>query len=49
MVEQTNPNNYLSQQLRANLGDYYEPFTLLKTIDQQSAIQARLPFYPNIH
>ena len=49
MMEQTNPNNYLSQQLRANLGDYYEPFTLLKTIDQQSAIQARLPFYPNIH
>jgi len=49
MVEQTNPNNYLSQQLRVNLGDYYEPFTLLKTIDQQSAIQARLPFYPNIH
>ena len=49
MMEQTNPNNYLSQQLRASLGDYYEPFTLLKTIDQQSAIQARLPFYPNIH
>ena len=49
MLEQTKPNNYLSQQLRASLGNYYEPFTLLKTIDQQSAIQARLPFYPNIH
>lgn len=49
VLEQTKPNSYLNQQLRVNLGDYYEPFTLLKTINQQSAIQARLPFYPNIH
>ena len=49
ILEQSKPNNYLNSQLRTNLGDYYEPFTLLKTLDYQSAIQARLPFYPNIH
>lgn len=49
ILKQVKPDTYLSDELRANLGDYYEPFTLLKTINQQSAIQARLPFYPNIH
>ena len=49
ILEQSKPNNYLNSQLRTNLGDYYEPFTLLKTLDHQSTIQARLPFYPNIH
>ena len=49
ILEQSKPNNYLNSQLRTNLGDYYEPFTFLKTLDHQSAIQARLPFYPNIH
>ena len=49
ILKQVKPDTYLSHELRANLGDYYEPFTLLKTINQQSAIQARLPFYPNIH
>ena len=49
ILEQSKPNNYLNSQLRTNLGEYYEPFTLLKTLDHQSAIQARLPFYPNIH
>lgn len=49
LLEQTKPDNYLSEQLRANLGDYYEPFSLLKTLNHQSAIQARLPYFPNIH
>lgn len=49
ILKQVKPDTYLSDELRANLGDYYEPFTLLKTINQQSAIQARLSFYPNIH
>lgn len=49
ILKQVKPDTYLSDELRANLGDYYEPFTLLKTINQQSAIQARLPFYLNIH
>ena len=49
IIQESTPNNYLDEQLRANLGDLYEPFTLLKTLNHQSAIQARLPYYPNIH
>lgn len=40
--------NYLDEQLRATLGEYYEPFMLLKTMNQQNMIQARIPFYLNI-
>ena len=40
--------NYLDAQLRTVLGSYYEPFMLLKHINEQSAIQARIPFYFNI-
>ena len=40
--------NYLDAKMRATLGDYYEPFMLIKNIDKQNAIQARLPFYLNI-
>ena len=49
LLQESKPNNYLSEQLRANLGDYYEPFALLKTLNHQSAIQARIPYFPNIH
>ena len=49
LLDQSKSDNYLSEQLRANLGDYYGPFSLLKTLNRQSAIQARLPYYPNIH
>lgn len=40
--------NYLDAQLRTVLGSYYEPFMLLKHINEQSAIQSRIPFYFNI-
>lgn len=40
--------NYLDAKMRATLGDYYEPFMLLKNINKQNAIQARIPFYLNI-
>lgn len=40
----TGGNNYLDEQLRATLGEYYAPFVYLKTINKQSAIQARLPY-----
>ena len=35
--------------MRQALGEYYEPLRLVKTINQQSAIQARLPYYLNIN
>ena len=41
-------DNYLDAQLRATLGEYYEPFMLLKTMNKQNAIQARIPFYLNL-
>ena len=40
--------NYLDEQMRATLGQYYEPFMLLKSINQIDAVQARMPFYMNI-
>lgn len=36
--------NYLDEKMKATLGEYYQPFVYLKTINQQNAIQARLPF-----
>jgi protease-4 len=44
-MKQFNDNNYIEAQARLVLGEYYEPFMLLRTMDQQNAIQARLPFY----
>jgi len=40
--------NYLDAQMRAALGEYYEPFMLMKSLDKQNPIQARIPFYMNI-
>lgn len=36
--------NYLDDQMRATFGEYYDPFLFLKTLNQQAAIQARMPF-----
>ncbi len=41
----TSNSNYLDGQIRAMLGDFYEPFYLLKTADSQNFLQARLPFF----
>ena len=35
---------YLDEQLRQTLGDFYQPFTMLRTIDKREAIQARIPY-----
>ena len=40
--------NYLDEQMRLMLGDFYEPFNMLKTLNQRQAIQARMPFVLNI-
>ena len=34
--------------MRVAMGEYYEPFSLLKNIASMDAIQARMPFYMNI-
>lgn len=41
-------SNYLDDQMRATMGEYYEPFMLLKQMNQLDAIQARIPFFLNI-
>ena len=45
LLNKFNDNNYIEAQARLVLGEYYEPFMLLRTMDKQNAIQARIPFY----
>ncbi len=40
--------NYLDEQMQMMLGEFYEPFYMLKTLNQHEAIQARVPFILNI-
>ena len=42
-------DNYLSEQLHSSLGMLYQPFSILRTLNQQSAIQARIPYFININ
>lgn len=42
-------DNYLNEQLYTSLGIFYQPFSILRTINQKSAIQARLPYIININ
>ena len=42
-------DNYLNEQLYTSLGIFYQPFSILRTINRQSAIQARLPYIININ
>ena len=48
ILNTTNKNSYLDEQMRATLGEYYEPFNYMKGINRQSAIQARLPYFLHI-
>ncbi len=49
LLDQSNKGSYLDAEMRQVLGEYYEPLRLVKTINRQSAIQARLPYYLNIN
>ncbi len=42
-------DGYLESELRSMLGEYYTPFSLLRTFKAQDRIQARIPFNPNIY
>ena len=48
LMGMTDKGSYLDEQMRASLGEYYEPFNYLKGINKQSAIQARLPYFLHI-
>lgn len=40
----TSSGTYLDAQLRQTLGELYQPFTVLRSIDKRKAIQARIPY-----
>ncbi|ANU58684.1 signal peptide peptidase SppA [Bacteroides caecimuris] len=45
----TKPTNYVeSQLLKSKLGEFYQQFGLLKNLQEQSMIQARIPFELNV-
>ena len=44
----TSSGTYLDTQLRQTLGELYQPFTVLRSIDKREAIQARIPYAINI-
>ncbi len=48
LLEQGEKGSYLDSQMRQALGEYYEPLRLVKTINHQNAIQARLPYFLDI-
>lgn len=43
-----NKGTVLDEQLRMTLGDYYEPFIMVRNIKNQNPIQARIPYVLNI-
>jgi protease-4 len=44
LTSSVSKDNYLDEKLQETLGDYYTPFTYMKKVGQQSAVQARLPY-----
>jgi len=48
LLDKASNKSYLDEQMEATLGEYYEPFKLVKNLNRQSAIQARLPFYMTV-
>lgn len=48
LINNVQNGNYLDEQMRAGLGEYYEPFMLLKSINKMDAMQARIPYYINL-
>lgn len=48
LLETANSSNYLDEQLRMTLGDLYEPFCMMRTLNEQSALQTRLPYIMNV-
>ena len=45
LLEMGSKGNYLDEQMRETLGEFYEPLMYMKSINRRSAIQARLPYY----
>lgn len=41
-------DSYIDNSLRLTMGEYYEPFMLMRNINKHNAIQARIPFMVNV-
>ncbi len=48
MLAEEKGKGILDEELRATFGDLYSTFALIKTIDKQNRIQARIPYILNI-
>lgn len=48
ITEEISNDSYINNKMRAFAGEYYEPLYLLKTINMQNAVQARIPFSINV-
>ena len=49
MLFNSKPTNYIeSQLLQSKLGEYYQQFNLIKSLNEKSMIQVRIPFELNI-
>ena len=48
LLKEASGSNYLGDQMKLMMGEYYEPFVLLKDMNRQNAIQARIPYYMNV-
>jgi len=48
LMNQAKGGNYLDDQLRVALGEYYQPFMLMREANHMSPVQARLPYFLNI-
>lgn len=44
LMNKTAGGSYIDNSMRAALGEYYEPFMMLKEMNSQNAIQARMPY-----
>ena len=44
LTSSVSKDNYIDEKLQETLGDFYKPFTYMKTVSQQSTIQARMPY-----
>lgn len=44
LIPAVSGDNYLDEQLKQTLGEYYEPMMFIKNINKHNAIQARIPY-----
>lgn len=48
LMAETTKKDYLEQKLKTTLGAYYEPLTVIRSIDRGSLLQARIPYSINL-